>query len=73
MGETPYLPLIWCDSCHRPQRHTRSGTADVPQRLFDRETGTGTSIDETGKVISVETWRCRECGNERGYGIAWRS
>ena len=72
MGETPYLPLIWCDFCDRPQRHTRSGIADVPLRLFDRETGMGTSIDETVKVITVELWRCLACGGERAWGVAGR-
>ena len=66
MGDaTPYCPLILCDSCHRPQRHTPSGTADVPQFFFDREFG---RCIESGEVISVELWRCLECCNERVYG-----
>ena len=70
MEEAPYLPLIWCDFCDRPQRHMRSRSADVPERSFDR--ATSPSI-ERGKVISVEMWRCLECGNERvyGYGTRW--
>ena len=33
-----YLPLIFCDSCHRPQRHTPSGSAELPELFFDTET-----------------------------------
>ena len=68
--EGRYAPLIGCAACDRPQRHERVGSADVPELFFNQETG---ESNETGQTITVEMWRCRECGQERGYGIRWNA
>ncbi len=62
----PYMPLLECDVCHCPQRHERAGSAAVPER--DWKSG---SPIETGGIVSVEVWSCRECGSKRPWGIVW--